>query len=46
MADKGYKGIGMNGIIAHWYAKSTGKDYEEYKEFADRIKHWLGEKIS
>lgn len=35
---EGYKGIGMNGIIAKWYAKTVERDYEEYRELAKRIR--------
>ncbi len=37
MAKKGYEGIGMNGIIAKWYAKTVEQDYEQYEELADRL---------
>lgn len=36
-ASKGYKGIGMEGFIAKWYAKITQKDIEEFKLLAGRI---------
>lgn len=41
MLKKGYKGIGMNGIIAKWYAKTVEKDYKEYEELANRIRKIL-----
>jgi len=34
---KPYKGIGMEGMIASWYAKSTGKNIAEFRELAKRI---------
>ena len=30
MESKGYKGMGMEGGIARWYAKVTRKDYAEF----------------
>ena len=34
---KGYKGIGMEGFIASWYARQTAKDAEEFKNLARRL---------
>jgi ubiquinone/menaquinone biosynthesis C-methylase UbiE len=34
---KGYKGIGMDGPIATWYAKSTQKSIENYKKDAEKV---------
>jgi len=34
---KPYKGIGMEGMIATWYAKNTGKTVAEYRNLAKRI---------
>src|SRR5215470_8414422 len=34
---KPYKGIGMEGIIATWYAKNTGKNIAEFRDLAKRI---------
>jgi ubiquinone/menaquinone biosynthesis C-methylase UbiE len=34
---KPYKGIGMEGMIATWYAKNTGKAIAEYRTLAKRI---------
>jgi ubiquinone/menaquinone biosynthesis C-methylase UbiE len=34
---KGYKGIGMEGPIARWYAKNTQKGIEEYKKDAKKV---------
>jgi ubiquinone/menaquinone biosynthesis C-methylase UbiE len=35
--DKGYKGIGMEGPIARWYAKSTVKDRSRFTEQAQSV---------
>jgi len=35
--DRGYKGIGMEGRIATWYAKNTQKDMAEFRSLADRL---------
>jgi len=35
--DKGYKGAGMNGRIAAWYAKNTAKDMAEFRSLAERL---------
>jgi len=35
--DKGYKGIGMEGRIATWYANNTRKDIPEFRSLADRF---------
>lgn len=34
---KGYKGIGMEGFIASWYARQTAKDADEFKNTARRL---------
>ncbi|WP_327089598.1 class I SAM-dependent methyltransferase [Nonomuraea sp. NBC_01738] len=34
---KGYKGVGMEGSIARWYATNTGKDLWRYEEQAKRV---------
>jgi ubiquinone/menaquinone biosynthesis C-methylase UbiE len=36
---KGYRGLGMEGFIARWYARTTQKDLSEYVELAQRITH-------
>jgi len=41
MEAKGYKGIGMEGPIAKWYAKITHKDIEEFKALARRMAEGL-----
>ena len=35
--DKGYKGVGMEGRIATWYAKNTRKDMAEFSALAERF---------
>lgn len=35
--DKGYKGIGMKGWIARWYAENTAKDMSAFCSLADRL---------
>lgn len=37
LADKGYKGLGMEGFIATWYAGLTGKSMDEFKALARRV---------
>jgi ubiquinone/menaquinone biosynthesis C-methylase UbiE len=34
---KAYKGIGMDGMIAKWYAANTHKSIEDYKALAQRV---------
>ena len=34
---KGYKGLGMNGFIANWYAKNTQKNMEAYRRSAQLV---------
>ena len=34
---KPYRGIGMEGRIASWYAKTTGKDLGEFRRVAERL---------
>jgi ubiquinone/menaquinone biosynthesis C-methylase UbiE len=41
MQTKGYKGIGMEGGIARWYAKITGKDRAEFEALAQRMSEGL-----
>ena len=36
-AAKGYKGVGMEGPIARWYAKNTARSMEEFRSDARRI---------
>ena len=38
---KGYKGIGMEGPIATWYAKITHRDLQEFKALAKRMSEGL-----
>lgn len=35
--DKGYKGLGMEGRIATWYARNTQKDMAEFRSLAQRL---------
>lgn len=35
---KAYRGIGMEGVIARWYAKSTCKDIERFRALAARLR--------
>lgn len=44
MSKKAYIGIGMNGVIAKWYAKTVEKDYDQYRQLADRIRSILSGK--
>src|SRR5262245_57157656 len=32
-----YKGLGMEGVIATWYAKNTGKSIAQFRDLAKRI---------
>ena len=43
MQVKGYKGLGMEGPIAKWYAKTTHKDLDEFKALAKRMSEDLAE---
>jgi ubiquinone/menaquinone biosynthesis C-methylase UbiE len=38
---KGYKGLGMEGPVARWYAKNTGKTLAEFKQCANEITRHL-----
>ena len=40
---KGYKGMGMEGSIARWYARSTGNVVEQYRAEARRLSGQVGE---
>jgi ubiquinone/menaquinone biosynthesis C-methylase UbiE len=46
MQAKGYKGFGMEGPIAKWYAKITHKDLEDFKALARRMSAGLAEGAS
>jgi ubiquinone/menaquinone biosynthesis C-methylase UbiE len=35
--DKGYKGMGMEGRVASWYAKNTANDMAEFQALAQRV---------
>jgi ubiquinone/menaquinone biosynthesis C-methylase UbiE len=39
---KGYKGIGMEGFIASWYARQTAKDMDRFKDTARRAAAYVG----
>jgi ubiquinone/menaquinone biosynthesis C-methylase UbiE len=39
--EKGYKGMGMEGRMASWYAKNTAKDMEEFRSLATRLSRKL-----
>jgi ubiquinone/menaquinone biosynthesis C-methylase UbiE len=43
---KAYKGLPLEGFLAHWYARNTGKDIGEYREHARRIAGLLAEDAS
>lgn len=43
MQMKAYKGMGMEGVVAKWYAKTTYKDIESFKELAKRMSAQLAE---
>src|SRR5436190_1642203 len=34
---KGYKGLGMEGFIARWYARNTGKNMEQFRKAAQDV---------
>ena len=40
---KGFKGIGMEGWMARWYARTRGKDMEQFREAARRMAASLGQ---
>jgi ubiquinone/menaquinone biosynthesis C-methylase UbiE len=40
-AEKGYKGMGMEGSVARWYEKNTRKSMEEFRKEAERLKAFL-----
>lgn len=35
--DRGYRGVGMEGPIAHWYAKNTGKSLTRFEDLAKQV---------
>jgi ubiquinone/menaquinone biosynthesis C-methylase UbiE len=43
MQTKGYKGLGMKGPIARWYAKITYQDLDEFKALAKRMSKQLAD---
>jgi ubiquinone/menaquinone biosynthesis C-methylase UbiE len=38
---KGYKGMGMEGFVARWYAKGRRNDYEDFRRDAARVAEHL-----
>lgn len=40
---KGYKGLGMNGFIATWYAKNTQKNIAAYRRYAQLVANQVSE---
>jgi len=36
-APKAFKGVGMEGFIANWYARQTGKNLDEFKKLARQL---------
>lgn len=40
---KGYKGLGMNGFIASWYAKNTRKNMDAYRRSAQLVADQVSE---
>ena len=43
---KGYKGLGMEGAMARWYAKNTGKSIEQFRIEARALAAGLPENAS
>jgi salicylate hydroxylase len=41
---KGQKGVGMEGLIASWYARQTAKDTDRFEQTAQRIAPHVGRK--
>src|SRR5262249_46393885 len=37
MKKKGYRGLPLEGVLARWYAKMTGKDIGEYRQLAGAL---------
>jgi ubiquinone/menaquinone biosynthesis C-methylase UbiE len=42
MPPKGYKGAGMEGFIATWYARQTAKDMDRFKNTAQQVAAHIG----
>jgi ubiquinone/menaquinone biosynthesis C-methylase UbiE len=42
-AQKGYRGMGMEGSMARWYEKTTGKDLSEFRREAELLKEVLAD---
>jgi ubiquinone/menaquinone biosynthesis C-methylase UbiE len=43
VAQKGYRGMGMEGSVARWYEKTTRRDMREFRSLAERLKACLPE---
>lgn len=39
---KGHKGVGMEGFIANWYARQTGKDVDRFRDTARLVAAHIG----
>jgi ubiquinone/menaquinone biosynthesis C-methylase UbiE len=39
---KGHKGVGMEGIVANWYARQTAKDMHRFASLAQRLAAQIG----
>lgn len=39
---KAYKGLGMEGFVANWYARQTARDMDKFKETARRVAAHVG----
>ena len=39
---KGYKGLGMEGALARWYARNTGNAIEQFRKEARTLTEQLG----
>ncbi|MFI7126379.1 class I SAM-dependent methyltransferase [Nonomuraea sp. NPDC050153] len=42
MTDKGYKGVGMEGAIARWYAAGNDRSPDRYSEQVERVRELAG----
>jgi ubiquinone/menaquinone biosynthesis C-methylase UbiE len=40
-APKGHKGVGMEGLLASWYARQTAKDMDRFKNTAQRVAPYI-----
>ena len=46
MVKKGFKGLGMEGPLAHWYARNTGGAIEQFRQEARRLAGWVSDGAS